>query len=387
LAQPAAGYPHWDCGHGERINAGGAMTTDSTQTIHPLGDEFERILKAVAMAHASRSKLTPTDRPRDSFADDTQKDHLQAGGNGTQGYTGNSGDTGVFRDIQRTTAPPPSAGACALDGLEKKQTQKQASSVAMAGLMALSFIQFIAKAYEIQLRHNDNVEIAWQSVIFKFVWLLSGHPRMEKFLTNGQKALNEIEPYLHSWTSARRKRGEQPPYGLSGDVWYDWFAIPTPDARAEFIDLWSKIRYRPGHTPLQQAFDSARKLRLIVPDDIRERRPCCASKQRDESDYEFFIGLAGHLQVVMGDKPILLPCREVAEILRVSPITISRYRNWAQADGFLKLTKIHSFRSKGRGEASEFLFNTAMYRILSSRAQKGSVESFDHAICEASPPR
>jgi len=136
------------------------------------------------------------------------------------------------------------------------------------------------------------------------------------------------------------------------------------------------MRFMPGHGPLQQAVEAGRRLRLLISDELREFRPVEDSSQRDEHDYEFFISVAGHLQVIMGDRNILLPCREVSEQMKVSPRTVSRFQQWGVEDKFLVKVKEHSFRSKGGGSAAEFRFDVSRYSGLESRAQDGTSESF-----------
>jgi hypothetical protein len=72
----------------------------------------------------------------------------------------------------------------------------------------------------------------------------------------------------------------------------------------------------------------------------------------------------------MGDRSIMLPCREVGEALGVQPMTISRYRKWAKEDGFLQEVKEAKFAGKrGAGEVTEFRFDVSRCPCLENRAQ------------------
>src|SRR5439155_1721787 len=113
------------------------------------------------------------------------------------------------------------------------------------------------------------------------------------------------------------------------DPWLEWFMTLKEDARVAFANVWEKARFTPGQGPLQQAFDAAREHRMLLPPEVAERRPTGEPDERSESDYEFFVSLAGHLQVIAGNQSIYLPCHSLAEMLKVSTRTVARYRAWA----------------------------------------------------------
>jgi hypothetical protein len=71
----------------------------------------------------------------------------------------------------------------------------------------------------------------------------------------------------------------------------------------------------------------------------------------------------------MGDTDILLPCEKLSGHLNCEPMTISRYRKWAQDDHFLTLIKPHRFRTGG-GEATTFRFDTTRFPVLAESAKK-----------------
>jgi hypothetical protein len=54
-------------------------------------------------------------------------------------------------------------------------------------------------------------------------------------------------------------------------------------------------------------------------------------------------------------------------------MTITRYRQTAERDGYLRVVKEHSY-SKGR--ATEFFFDVSRFAVLQSRAQSGTDDSF-----------
>jgi hypothetical protein len=100
-----------------------------------------------------------------------------------------------------------------------------------------------------------------------------------------------------------------------------------------------------------------------LPERIAKRRP---------AGYASFISLAGWLQVVAGDRPIMVPVEDTAEILEVDPSCISRYRRWAVEDGFLKEVGAYE-RPQGRrkGKATEFRFAVSLFPALAEVAHRG----------------
>jgi hypothetical protein len=179
----------------------------------------------------------------------------------------------------------------------------------------------------------------WQSPLFEFTWLAKGHPQM-KDLTAPQ-ALRRVEDWL-----MRDREGSR------DQAWLDKFSVvgvgDAEDARAEFIDVWGKIKFPPGCSPLATALERAKQCGLEPVD--------CPT-----DGYADFISVAGHLQALRGPNPILLPCHKLAELLGLSHMTIARYREWAVKDGHLRITRAHKF---GSHEATEFRFDLSRYAAL-----------------------
>jgi hypothetical protein len=121
---------------------------------------------------------------------------------------------------------------------------------------------------------------------------------------------------------------------------------------------------------------------LIVPGVSRQQK-ACASSHLDRLSPAFYLRLdgcrvdwrqsiAGWLQVVIGDRNILLPVADLAEILGVQKMTVSRYRKWAIADGLLKEVAPAAHHPKARkGKATEFRFNVERVPMLKERAAGG----------------
>lgn len=144
--------------------------------------------------------------------------------------------------------------------------------------------------------------------------------------------------------------------------------LTAEDIYFEFISNWDRVRYKIGETPLGNALGKAKAFPLV---------PARASRHREFlASYSRFISIAGWLQVTMGDRSILLPVGKLSETLGVAPMTITRYRQTAEADGLLSIVKQHTY---SKGEATEFRFNVAAFPILLDHAQRGTEGSFGEA--------
>jgi hypothetical protein len=74
------------------------------------------------------------------------------------------------------------------------------------------------------------------------------------------------------------------------------------------------------------------------------------------------------LPLAMGNRNILLPCRNIAEKLRCEAMTVSRYSRFAIDAGILEVQKAHVFRGNAAtSEATEFRFNFS--RVARSETQ------------------
>lgn len=274
------------------------------------------------------------------------------------------------QEIQREKTSPPAGSP----------SKGRAAFFKQAVQLPLDDYMIQAYYYNRDNKHN----VGWKTSLFHFVWFMRGHPDLHQHHNNAAQAFKVADHYLSSWTKGMKTKKSSPPYGFNSDPWFDWFEVEKAEAKAEFYDVWQKSRYLPGHDPIEQAIIANRKNRLLIRDDIREKRPVSPSSEADERDYEFFIGIAGHLQVAMGNEPIKLPCGKLSEALGLSAMTISRFRRWAIEDRYLTVSKAHKFRSKGVSEATEFFFDVSRYAKLKEKAQPGTIEAF-HETPEGTP--
>jgi hypothetical protein len=249
------------------------------------------------------------------------------------------------------------ASARALPEPEKKKPEKKESTskpsnpwetfcreLAAGVPSSLPWEAYLSPAISAYRDHRaQNRDKEWQG-IFYFIQLVKAHPSVAT--VQGKTAFRRVD---------RAIRQSRP------SSWEHWLGVTRDDAEAAFIDAWDKIRYFPGRTPLGNAHEQSARSPLRLNKETKERR---------SDGYERFISLAGWLQVGMGDRPIMLPCREVGDLLSVQPMTISRYRKWAKEDGFLREVKGAKFGGRhGEGEATEFRFDTSRFPCLDNRAQ------------------
>jgi hypothetical protein len=203
--------------------------------------------------------------------------------------------------------------------------------------------QFLVWAYQHRFEFDADSE-GWQSPLFPFVRAVKGHP--ELIGLRAKAALDALERTMRVWMGKAK-----------GDPWSHYFELDREDAQVEFLACWEKIRFVPEWEPLDQAVEQAKKMRLLP-------------KNERTDGYQQFISIAGWLQVTMGDRNIMLPCEKLGEYLKCTPMTISRYRQWAVEDGLLTITKAHRFKAGGSGEATEFRFDTSRYDCLAKTAEK-----------------
>jgi hypothetical protein len=138
-------------------------------------------------------------------------------------------------------------------------------------------------------------------------------------------------------------------------IWEDFPGVySTEDAQVEFLRLWEIIQFGPNETPLEVAFERAKANPVAIDTALIKT-----------NGYQLFISLAFWLQKIIGEyHNIYLPCRQLAVILSCEPRTISRYRQFAIKDKFLKVEKNHSFNSRSKsGEATEFRFNLGLFTM------------------------
>lgn len=250
------------------------------------------------------------------------------------------------------------------------RTERRSRAEYYRELLRLPFRDLTCEAYRMNEERTEGDGAEWERTrLFWFVWLIRGHADMRQFLKYPVGAFAKVEEQLKAWSASLRRKRELPPGGFNKDPWHEWFRTTRAEARTEFHGVWEKARYLPGHDPLEQAIDANRMTRLLLPGDIRAKRPVEDPAERNEQDYEFFIGIAGHLQVATGGDNIKLPCANLSVLLGVSKMTISRYRRWAVEDGFLTLMQEHKYRSKGKGDATEFQFDVSRWNALAKRAR------------------
>jgi hypothetical protein len=175
----------------------------------------------------------------------------------------------------------------------------------------------------------------WHSPVWHFAWLLSGHPDLGG--RDGYDVAGIVFPLLQK----RLRRNAE-------EFWASAFGGECPseeDGLADFANSFNSVRYPPGTDRLQAALFHAKR-EPVAP-------PHCRTP-----GYVNFISLAFWLDKLSDGAPIFLPCQRVARLLRVQPMTVSRWRREAVADGLLRTMKQHTFSVReGSRQATEFQFN------------------------------
>jgi hypothetical protein len=125
--------------------------------------------------------------------------------------------------------------------------------------------------------------------------------------------------------------------------WTDHLHMEAADAEMAFDSVWVECRAVPGYDPLTVAI-------------LEAKQSSRAEDHTVPAGYTTFLKIAQSLQRQIPTSSFMLPCHKLASMLACQPMTISRYRKKAIRDGHLKIVKNHSYRSVGKGEATEFQF-------------------------------
>ncbi len=188
--------------------------------------------------------------------------------------------------------------------------------------------------------------------------LVESHDKMEKYLSpvfqftrtaKGHPALGGLEAEFAASIIDRFLLAMG--YGTSAEGWTSEFVDCNGDeidARALFIDTWPRILFLVQESWLDAAWRRVENMELrkrII------RLPQCASEK-----FASFLALAAELQQLRCTESILLPCREVAELMKINKETVSTYRRIAVRQRFLVIVKEHTYSSSKR-ESTEFKFD------------------------------
>jgi hypothetical protein len=170
---------------------------------------------------------------------------------------------------------------------------------------------------------RKQTEHEWQTPAWDFGRFAKAHPLLIHL--NENRALIEIKKVLGQ------------------NFWTDHLHMETADAEMAFDTVWVECRSVPGYDRLTIAFLEAKEAPLMADPNL-------------PAGYTVFLKIARSLQRQLPASSFMLPFHKLAPILQCKPMTISRYRKKAIRDGHLKIVKNHTYRSAGKGDATEFQF-------------------------------
>jgi hypothetical protein len=277
------------------------------------------------------------------------------------------GQSGTITDSQRADAGDSQASA---DRENNQNERQQKGEGKVPGKPQDELLKYRSRPFAEYLREAVKefkrwwVEEAeeWQAeTLFQFVRLVKSHPSMGQ--VDGAAACDAIAKVFRVWAKGRKEL-------RSADLWAVFLEFEEADAVAAIIDVWDRVRYLLGQDPLDVAMELARRVPLNSEGDSRKWT----------REYDQFLSLAGWLQVAMGNRSILLPVERVGELLGVKARTVSRYRDWACADGVLVKVK-----GACKGRAAEFQFNVADWSVLNAASTPGTAEAFEAAFDREDP--
>jgi hypothetical protein len=194
----------------------------------------------------------------------------------------------------------------------------------------------------------------WESPLWWFVRMAKGHDDLVGL--DAPEAMATVRVVLAGVVDTRTGR-------TAPDPWWRWLGVVREDAEVEFLDVWPKVRYLPGATPLCNAMAEAESAPLTLAPEVAARR---------SKDYPRFVSLAGYLQAIMGGRAIYLPSREVlacGDYYSVTHMTVTRYVKWAVQDDYLRLVEKHT-----RERAARYVFGVEKFQALRERAEPSVVE-------------
>jgi hypothetical protein len=214
---------------------------------------------------------------------------------------------------------------------EKKETQGSRQRVSSTSRVPLyAFLDSWFDHHQANYDPDRSDGGQWETPLWAATYTLKGQPAYRRM------ARPEIVYLFEQWLASRNIEWDN----ISG-------IESESEGRAELVGCWRAIRFGEGCAPLDAALDMAQQ----VPLRFRSQ-----DFPDDDRTYQLFLGVAFHLQKLTGERNILLPCRLLAAKLRVSAMTISRYRGSALSDGYLREDK-PSYFSSNASRATEFRFN------------------------------
>jgi len=192
---------------------------------------------------------------------------------------------------------------------------------------------------------NYEYEVPFHTPLWDFTWAVRSCYSPD---ADPGRVFEAVEPEVRrrgSWSMFRDPNG---------------YTLTREEAYLEFLYNWKKMRWAFGPGPFELAVKRAAANPLSV--EIGHNGPPMPL-------YERFVSIAGWLQVLMEDAPIMLPCLKMGDLLDVSPMTITRMRKRAISEGLLSKTAEHSY---SQGRATEFRFEIGQFPILAEAKEAGS---------------
>lgn len=117
----------------------------------------------------------------------------------------------------------------------------------------------------------------------------------------------------------------------------------------DFLKGWDKIKWEIGESPMAQIFEKA--IQLEPPKVAVEKYP-------EHSKLKILVSLCRELQRAAGENPFFLSTRTGARLLKVKPMTISRWFFLLQSDGILKLVS--------KGGTAKTVRKASRYRYIAN---------------------
>lgn len=222
----------------------------------------------------------------------------------------------------------------------------------------------LAAARDAQWRlDNREYDDPWMTALWHFTRLVKGHPELEGLAA--MEAMERIEPVLTQYAETESSVDLEDPFEVICND-YD------SGSRLEFLTTWDKVRYAPGWSLLRYVEEQA-LTHPYTPQICRDGKML---------EYARFVSFAGWLQVGVGNRPVMLPCKAVSELglFNTNKMMVSRLRQLAVGNGDLVVAREHCFHPAMKDrKATEFRFNIAVDPVFLEEAAEGCAEAFEMA--------
>ena len=117
----------------------------------------------------------------------------------------------------------------------------------------------------------------------------------------------------------------------------------------DFLKGWNKVKWKIGESPMAQIFEKAIQL---------EQPKVAVEKYPNHNKLKILVSLCRELQRAAGESPFFLSARTASKLLKIAPMTASRWFFLLETDGILRVV--------AKGGTSENPRKASRYRYIAN---------------------